>query len=169
MAVNQYKGEVALPEIGKGYLIAFTLADIAALEAEFGQEFFTVMEEACARLSIPTIVKILKIGLRRRKSDGNVEKVGEDFDFDELHQRDGFSFNMVCQQIMDAIAMSLLGKTHRQLIEEALEDRKKQDVENLKRAKEVADEAGLPFNEALLDGLSNLLTNMASTPSQSGN
>lgn len=169
MAVNPYKGEVALPEIGKGYIIAFTLSDIAALEAEFGQDFFATMEQACLNLQITKLVQILTIGLRKRNSNGEAEKVGEDFDFDALHQRKDFNFASVCPKIMDAISMSMLGKTHKELIEEALEARKQEDVENLRRAKEAAEEAGLPFNEALSDGLLNLLTNLASTPSPSGN
>lgn len=167
---NKYKGEVAIPEIGKGYFIAFTLADIAALEAEFGRGYFDAMEQAClVDLALPDIIKILTIGLRKRNGRGEAEKVGEDLDYEELHRRDGFNYSCVCQPIMDAIAMSWLGKSHAELVADALEARKKQDAENLKRAAEAANEAGLPFNEALSGQLFNLLTHMASTPFQSGN
>lgn len=170
MTVNPYKGEVAIPEIGKGYLIAFTLDDIAALEAEFGRGYFEEMEQAClVHRSPPTIAKILTIGLRKRNSRGEVEKVGEDFDFAGLHNRKEFDWASVCQPIMDAISMSWLNKPYAQLVEEALEARKKEEAENLKRAKEAAEEAGIPFEEALSGQLFNLLTHMASTPSQSGN
>ena len=169
MAVNPLKGEVALTAIGKGYFIAFTLADIAALEAEYGRDYFNDMEQACVERALPDLVKILTIGLRKRNSKGVVEKVGEDFDFEELHQRDDFDLGSVCQPIMDAISMSWLGKTHTQLVDEAIEARKKQDADNLKRAKEAAQEADIPFETALSDGLFKLLTHMASTQSQSGN
>lgn len=168
MAVNPLKGEVALPEIGKGYFVAFTLADIAALEEEYGRDYFNDMEQACVDRSFTELTKILAIGLRKRNGKGEVEKVGEDFDFDELHQRDDFDLASVCQPIMDAISKSWLGKTHAQLIEEAIEARKKQDAENLKRAKEAAEENGVPFDEALSSGLLKLLTHMASTQSPSG-
>jgi hypothetical protein len=169
VAVNPLKGEVALPDIGKGYFIAFTLADIAALEAAYGRDYFNDMEQACVDRSFTELTKILAIGLRKRNGKGEVEKVGEDFDFEELHQREDFDLACVCQPIMDAISKSWLGKTHAQLIEEAVAARNKQDAENLKRAKEAAEESGIPFNEALSDGLLKLLTHMASTPSQSGN
>jgi hypothetical protein len=158
VAVNPLKGEVAIPEIGKGYFIAFTLADIAALEAEYGRDFFNDMEQACVDRAFPDLTKILAIGLRKRNSKGEVEKVGEDFDL-----------ACVYQPIMDAISKSWLGKTHAQLVEEAVEARKKQDAENLKRAKEAAEENGVPFDEALSSGLFKLLTHMASTQPPSGN
>lgn len=168
--VNPLKGEVALPEIGKGYFVAFTLSDIAALEAEYGRDFFNDMEQACVDRSFTDLTKILAIALRKRTSKGAVEKVGHDDEFfDELHQREDFDMGCVAQPIMDAISKSWLGKTHAQLVEEAVEARKKQDAENLKRAKEAAESADLPFNEALSDGLSKLLTHMASAQSQSGN
>ena len=168
MAVNPLKGEVALPQIGKGYFIAFTLADIAALEAEFGRDYFNHMEQACVDRSFANLVKILAIGLRKR--DGNdIAKIGDDDEFFEsLHQRSDFDLASVNQPIMDAISMSWLGKTHSQLIEETIAARKKQDAENLTRAKEAAEEAGIPFDEALSTGLFTLLTHMASTQSQSG-
>lgn len=168
--VNPLKGEVAIPEIGKGFFVAFTLADIAALEAEYGRDFFNDMEQACVDRAFPDLTKILAIGLRKRNSKGEVEKVGDDDEFfDELHQREDFDMGCVAQPIMDAISKSWLGKTHAQLVEEAIEARKKQDADNLKRAKEAAEENGLPFNEALSDGLFKLLTYMASTQSPSGN
>lgn len=170
MAVNPLKGEVAIPEIGKGYLVAFTLADIAALEAEYGRDYFNDMEQACVDRSFTDLTKILAIGLRKRSSKGEVEKVGDDEEFfDDLHQREGFDMGCVAQPIMDAISKSWLGKTHAQLVEEAIEARKKQDAENLKRAKEAAEEAGIPFPEALQSELYRLLTNLASTQSPSGN
>lgn len=170
MGVNPLKGEVALPEIGKGYFVAFTLADIAALEAEYGRDFFNDMEQACVDRAFPDLTKILGIGLRKRNSKGEVEKVGDDEEFfDDIHQRDDFDMGCVAQPIMDAISKSWLGKTHAQLVEEAIEARKKQDAENLKRAKEAAESADLPFSEALSDGLFKLLTHMASIQSPSGN
>lgn len=169
MAVNPLKGEVAIPEIGKGYFVAFTLSDIAALEAEYGRGYFNEMEQACVERGFSDLTKILAIGLRHRNSKGEVEKVGEHFDFDELHQREDFDLACVCQPIMDAISKSWLGKTHAQLIDEAIEAKKKQDADNLKRAKEAAQDAGIPFDEALSSGLLKLLTHMASTQSPSGN
>lgn len=168
MTFNPFKGEVALPEIGKGYFIAFTLSDIAALEEEYGRDYFNDMEQACVDRSFSELTKILTIGLRKRSGKGTVEKIGEEFDFDELHQREDFDLASVCQPIMDAISKSWLGKTHAQLVEEAVEARKKQDAENLKRAKEAAEESGVPFDEALSTGLFKLLTHMASTQSPSG-
>lgn len=170
MAVNPLKGEVALPEIGKGYFVAFTLADIAALKAEYGISYINSMEHACFNRDITELEKILAIGLRKRNSKGDAEKVGDDEEFFyDLHQRDDFDFDCVHKPIMDAIAKAWRNKTYDELVEEAAEARKKQDAENLKRAKEAAEEAGLPFNDALLSGLSNLLTHLASTQSPSGN
>jgi hypothetical protein len=170
VAVNPLKGEVAIPEIGKGYFIAFTLADIAALEAEYGRDFFNDMEQACVDRAFPELTNILAIGLRKRNSKGEVEKVGDDEEFfHDLTQREDFDLACVYQPIMDAISKSWLGKTHAQLVEEAVEARKKQDAENLKRAKEAAEENGVPFDEALSSGLFKLLTHMASTQPPSGN
>lgn len=170
MTVNPLKGEVAIPEIGKGYFVAFTLSDIAALEAEYGRDFFNDMEQACVDRAFPDLTKILAIGLRKRTSKGEVEKVGDDEEFfDDLHQRDDFDMGCVAQPIMDAISKSWLGKTHAQLVEEAVEARKKQDAENLKRAKEAAEESGIPFDQALSSELYRLLTHLASAQPQSGN
>lgn len=168
--VNPMKGEVALPEIGQGYFIAFRLADIQALEAEYGKGiFYGKIEEACLQRSYTDLPKILAIGLRKRNSKGEVEKVGEEFDFDELLGRDDFDIESVYLPVLDSVSLSWLNKTRDQVVEEFRENQKNQDAENLKRAKEAAEAADLPFSEALSDGLFKLLTHMASTQSPSGN
>lgn len=169
MAVNPMKGEVALPEIGRGYFVAFNLADFASLEAEYGRDFFNDMEQACVDRAFPDLVKILTIGMRKRDSAGVVGRAGDGFDFENLLQQDDFDLGCVCQPIMDAVSKAWLNKTHKELVEEAIEARKQQDAENLKRAKEAAEENGIPFDEALSSGLLRLLMHMASTPSPSGN
>lgn len=170
MATNKYRGEVALPALGKGVFIAFDLEDFAELEAEFGRQFFNVMEQACVDRALPDLTKILSIGLRKRDSKG-VEKIGEDFDFRAAFQS-GYDFADAAKPIMDAVSMAWLGKTHAELVEEATKaaeaERKKADAEGLKRAKEAAEEAGIPFDEALSSGLLKLLTHLASAQSQSG-
>ena len=161
MAVNKYRGEVSLPDFGKGAFLAFDLEDFSEIEDEFGRQFFEEFEKACLDFSLPDLVKILAIGLRQRGPDGGVQRIGPEFGFREKFQA-GYDFKKVTQPIMDAISMSWLGKTHAELVKEAIEARRKQDADNLQRAKEAAEEAGIPFDAALLEGLSKLLIDMAS-------
>jgi hypothetical protein len=161
MTVNRFRGEVALPDFGEGVFLAFDLEDFNEIEGEFGRQFYDRFEQACIDFSLPDLTKIMAIGLRKRDGDGKVEKTGKSFDFRGKFQ-DGYDFRQATQPIMDAISVSWLGKTHAELVEDALEARKKQDAENLKRAKEAADAADLPFDEASSSGLLNLLIALAS-------
>lgn len=165
---NKYRGEVDMPAFGPGVFVAYDLEDFAAIEEEFGLRFFDAIEPRVFNASIPTITKMLEIGLRQRGADGAVEKIGPGHDFRALFQS-GYNFGDASLPIMNALAMSWLGKTHAELVDEALEAKKRDDAENLKRAKEAAEEAGIPFDEASLSGLSKLLTLMASeSTGQSG-
>lgn len=161
MTANKFRGEVAFPDFGEGVFIAFDLEDFNEIEEEFGRQFYERFEQACVDFSLPDLTKILAIGLRQRSGTGEAEKIGKAFDFRAKFQ-EGYDFRKATQPIMDAISVSWLGKTHAELVEDALEARKKQDAENLKRAKEAAESADVPFDEALSSGLLNLLTALAS-------
>lgn len=157
---NKYRGEIAFPLDGKETFIRFELSDLAELEAVFGEEFFSAIEAACARASVQDIPKILAIGLKVR------EGAEDHRAWASINQRAileaGFRVGEAAKPIMDAVCWSWLQKSYDDVVAEAIEAAKKADAEKLKRAKEAADEAGIPFNEALSDGLLKLLTDMAS-------
>lgn len=163
---NKYRGEVDLPTLGKGVFLAYDLDDFAVIEEEFGTQFFNAIETKVFEASLPAIRKMLAIGLRQRKN-GEVETIGEAFDFHALHQR-GYNFGDAAKPIMNALSMSWIGKTHDELIDEALKERAKQDAESVARAKEAAEKAGVPFDEGFLRGLSTLLTGQGFAPPSSG-
>jgi hypothetical protein len=168
MAANKHRGEVAFPAAGKQAFIRFTMDDLAELETLFGEEFFGEIERGCDKLSPTKIGNCLSVGLKSRAADGAVSRIWDDSGKAALD--DGrFLLKDAVVPIMDALAMSMFGKTYAALIEEAIELRKKQDVADLKHAKEAADEAGVPFDEASLGALSKLLIGMACARSGSGN
>ena len=168
MTANKYRGEVALPDFGEGVFLAFDLDDFYEIEEAFGRQFYDKFESACVDLSLPDIRRILTIGMRKRDADGKVEKIGKDFDYRSLFQAH-YDFRKTTQPIMDAISVSWLGKTHAELVEEAIEARKKQDADAIQRAKEAAEANDIPFDEALSSGLLRLLTGMASQVTTNAN
>lgn len=167
MTANKWRGEVPFPALGKDVFISFPLPDLAALEAEYGDDFFAVIENAAGKASPSVLPTCMAIGLKRRNGDGAVEKVWAEIGMPAL-EGEKFSLADIGKVLLDAISISWMHKTYDELVAEAVEARKKQDAENLKRAKEAADEAGLPFDEALSDGLLKLLTVLASAPTPSG-
>jgi len=164
---NKWRGEVPFPALGKGVYVSFPLEDLAELEDQFGEDFFDVIERATVRLSPKIVPAVLAIGVKRRDSAAVEHKIWEDVGL-EAFSAGKFSLADARLPIMDAISLSWLHKPYEKLIEEAIEARKKADADNLKRAKEAAQEAGIPFDEALSEGLSRLLTAQESTLSQSG-
>jgi hypothetical protein len=149
---NKYRGEVALPEaFGPGAFICFTLDDLVTVEEHYGLQFFDAIEQAMITQSIAEIVRILRVTLRRRAPDGSVEKCGEAFDLNVLHQN-GFNFGDLAKPILDALAMSHVGKNYEDLVAEAEKARKAQLAKTIADAKEAAEKSDVPF-EALLNVL----------------
>jgi len=159
---NRWRGEIPFPALGKDVFISFPLDDLAELEDRFGEDFFTIIEARSAKLSYKTISACLSVGLKRRNKDGSVSLIWET-EGKEALLAEKFKLSDAVKPILDALSISLLQKTYDELIAEAVELQKKQDAENLKRVKEAAEEAGVPFNEALSDGLFKLLTSLGST------
>lgn len=164
---NKWRGEVPFAALGKGVFISFPLEDLAELEEQFGEDFFGAIEAAVSRSSPKVIPACLALGLKTRAADGTVSRVWEEIGRPAL-QAEKFKLGDAAKPILDAISISWLQKTYDELVAEAVEARKKQDAEQLKRAREAAEGAGIPFNEALSDGLFRLLTGQASTQLPSG-
>lgn len=163
---NKYRGEVPFPQAGKGAYIRFELADIADLEDAFGESFFETIEKACSQNSVKGITKILEIGLKVR--DGSEERrIWSELDHKAMLEK-GFKIGEADRPIMEALSWSWLQKSYETLIAEAIEAKKKADAEAVQYAKGVAEEAGVPFDEALSSGLLKFLTGLNSAPSTSG-
>jgi hypothetical protein len=155
---NKWRGEVPFPALGEGVYISFPLEDLAELEDRFGEKFFEEIERLGLNASPKAIPAVLTIGVKQRLPDGAERKVWQDIGPHALRE-EKFKLSDAFRPIMDAIAISWLQKTYDELVAEAVEARKKADADKMKRAKEAAEEAGLPFDEALLEGLSRLLIN----------
>ena len=151
---NRYRGEIPFPQAGEGAFVHFSLADLAELEDLFGRNFFGEIEEAAFHASPRDLPKCLGIGLKSRDAEGKVTRIWDDLDHAALK----FTMADVGEPILDAISQSHLGKTYKELVEEAEEARKKAEAERIKELKEAAEKADLPFDKALLEGLSKLLT-----------
>lgn len=165
--VNKWRGEVPFAPLGKGVFISFPLEDLAELEEQFGEDFFGAIENGVGRASPKVLPACLAIGLKRRDAAGEVELIWDTVGRDAL-QAEKFKLADTGKPILDAVSISWLQKSYDELVAEAEEARKKHDADKLKRAKEAAEEAGIPFDEALLEGLSKLLTGSGSTPYLSG-
>lgn len=163
---NKWRGEVPFPALGKGVFISFPLEDLAELEDQFGEDFFGVIEGAASRASPKVLPAVLALGLKRRDGD-EVERIWDDVGRPAL-QAEKFKLSDAAKPILDAIAISWLQKTYDELVAEAVEARKKQDADLVKRAKEAAESNDIPFDAALSEGLLKLLTGSESTPSPSG-
>lgn len=163
---NKWRGEVEFPALGEGAFVSFPLEDLVELETRFGDDFFSVIEQRIGALSV--LIACMSIGLKSRDAEGKVTRIWDDAG------RAGFDdgkFDIVDmgKTILNAIALSYMHKSYDELVADALARQKEHDAANLKRAKEAAEEAGIPFNEALSDGLSKLLIALGSVPTPSGN
>jgi hypothetical protein len=165
--------------MGEEFFLRFSLEDLADIESEFGEEFFTDIEKGCAEFLPKTINSCLAIGVKRRTDAGYDQRVWKDLDKVEL-QDTGFIYSDTAEPILEALSQAWLGKSYEELVQEAIkardEQRKAQEEAQqaelkkaVETAAEVAKEAGLPFDgKASLQAISELLTNQASTPEQSG-
>lgn len=164
---NRYKGEVPYPIAGKKSYLRFELDDLAALEDEFGRDFFDTIVDAAAANSPRDLPKCLAIGLKVRANDSE-ERVWQDIDKRKLVE-DGFKIGDAGPPILDAIAYSWLGKSYKELVAEAVEANKRKAIEAVREAKEVADAAGVPFDSgASLQELLRLATGLGSQSENSG-
>lgn len=164
---NAHRCEVALPQIGEGLYLRFTLADLAELETEYGLKFFDVIEEGAAAMSVVILTKCLSVGLKRRSAAGE-ERAWGGLDKDALLNA-GFYVDMAARPVMDAITLSWMGKSYQELVDAAQAAEKERVRAAVKQVKEAADEAGLPFDgQASLEALFKLLMSPGSAQSESG-
>lgn len=162
---NKWRGEVEFPALGEGAFVSFPLEDLVELETRFGDDFFSVIEQ---RIGAPSVlIACMSVGLKSRDAEGKVARVWDDAGR-AGYEAEKFGVADMGKAILDAIALSYMHKSYDDLVAEAVARQKEQDAANLKRAKEAAEEAGIPFNEALSDGLSKLLIALGSVPTQSG-
>ena len=105
-----YNNSVPFPAAGPGALLRFRTMDLVALEAAYGDEWLKVISEKLSASSPSMMVACLKAGLK--KSDG-MEPWGE-IDFNDMP----FSPWQSREQIMDAIAMAITGKTYAAILKE---------------------------------------------------
>lgn len=169
---NKWRGEVPFAALGKGVFISFPLEDLAELEEVFGEDFFGAIEgglrpnDAMGRVSPKIAMGVLSIGLKRRVGDA-VQRIWDEEGRAAL--QDGhFKLADAAKPILDAISLSWLQKSYDELLADALDARKKNDAALIQRAKEAAEQNGIPFDEALSDGLLKLLIGSESIPSQYG-
>lgn len=153
---TKWRGEIAFPALGKGMFISFPLEDLAELENLFGEDFFGAIEKGAVRGSPGILMQCLSIGLKSRDAAGTISKVWDGIDKQAANEK-GFKISDAGVPVMDAISISWLGKTYEELVKEAVEAQKKADAETVKRLKEAAESANIPFSEALSEGLSKLL------------
>lgn len=140
---NKFRGEIAVPVLGNGAYLRFSLDDLAELVGLFGRDFFGVVENAAAFADALDLQKVLAIGLKRRDGDKPVRIWGE-IDKDRL-QDEGFSLDQVTKQILDALAYAQLQKSYAELVEEAEALRKKREDQAEEELREVAEKEGIPF------------------------
>ena len=121
---------VPFPAAGKGLFLYFNMADLEELETIFGiGEVFSSCEEFLLNKPSAThTMKLLSVGLKYDDGSGKTLKA-----FPEKVEGapDDLPFPMVgaAEPIMDAIALCIYGKSHKDLVEEALERQKKMQQE----------------------------------------
>lgn len=110
VAKPNYNNSVPFPCAGEGALLRFRTADLVALEKEFGEDWIKLISDRLNASSPSMLVACLKVGLKR--ADGK-EPWGE-IDFNDLP----FSPWNSREQIMDAVAMAITGKTYAAILDE---------------------------------------------------
>lgn len=169
---NKYRGETPFKEAGDGFFLCFTIQDLVDLENTFESEFFTEIENAMVHNNTAVLMDVLKIAVKRRDNDGRAVRAFDQVDFDALNNGD-WQISSSFRPLLDSIAQSWLHKTYEDLINEAVENQKKQVAEASKTiynaVKEAAEGANIPFTEgALSDALLKLGIEPGYDPTKSG-
>jgi hypothetical protein len=119
-----YNNSVPFPCAGEGALLRFRTCDLMALEAQYGDDWIKLVSDKLNASSPAMLVACLKAGLK--KADGK-EPWGA-IDFNDLP----FSPWDSREQIMDAVAMAITGKTYAAILDER--DKAKQAGEAIAQA-----------------------------------
>lgn len=140
---NKKRGEVALPGFPAGTILRFTVDSFERIESELGDGWYGVLSERLSKLNIATI----KMAIESGWTDPNVA-----IDFSPLNEPG--TIPKVVDAIFDGVAMTIFGKTQKEVAEQAEKeelDRMLKKVEALKEnpllAADFLSKLGLPATE----------------------
>lgn len=113
MAIRN-NGEVPFTPLGEGVFLCFNLQDIAELEQHFGVgAYYGAIELNLLEGSADTVLRCLRLGLKRLGSDGR--RVRVEYDPDEM----AFPVGEAKDPIMDALTLSAFGISYAEALEQA--------------------------------------------------
>lgn len=97
-AFNRRTGEVALPEVGEGVFIRFTMRAMEQLETAYGDDWVKTIIGGLAKMKTSVYLKVIACTLQN-STDGEIERWG--LTWEEL--------NII---ILDALNLAIYGKTY---------------------------------------------------------
>lgn len=108
---NKHRGEIALPEAGKGALICVDVNALEVLETEYGEEYFKIITDGMAKARTSVYRKVIGASLR----NGDMDGFPWDIPLVDLQHK-----------VLDSMYVSLFGKTFEEKQAEDEEAKKKE-------------------------------------------